>query len=290
MLSMTARTTLLQLANNATLIDQTQQRISTGRKWTSVIDGGTNYLQARDYMKSVDELTGYKQEIDDGLSMIKGSMEGIKSSKGMLEQLRSVVEDAQDGSLSEIDAAARAGTILTQYDNLLADSTLNDTNLVNGSLGGQSLGFKHLPYDSGLWANYTTNISTDTGYSNLDTHKFFEYNGELFVDGQDMNSYDSKFIKYDGTNWSDITTTGGTSELQVSDFTNYQDEMYLSANTQPGSKILKYDGSSWTDLTSGLLSDTGFSEVAVHEFVQVGDDLMMEAQEYDTFKTKGADT
>ncbi|MHA1539066.1 MAG: flagellin [Alphaproteobacteria bacterium] len=97
MLSISARNTLLQLANNTTLISQTQQRISSGRKFNSVIEGGADYLKARSYQKSSDELLEYKQNMDDGLSTIKSTLSSIKTSKSMLEQLRSVAAEAQDG-------------------------------------------------------------------------------------------------------------------------------------------------------------------------------------------------
>ncbi|MHA1538917.1 MAG: flagellin N-terminal helical domain-containing protein [Alphaproteobacteria bacterium] len=85
MLSNSARRTLLQLTNNTTLIGQAQQRISTGRKFTSVLDGGADFLKARGYQKSADELFGYKQNMDDGLSIIKSTISGVKSSKSMLQ-------------------------------------------------------------------------------------------------------------------------------------------------------------------------------------------------------------
>ncbi|MHA1538925.1 MAG: flagellin [Alphaproteobacteria bacterium] len=169
MLSSSARITLLQLANNASQINQTQQRISSGRKFSSVLDGGADFFKARGYQKSADEFLGYKQNMDDGLSMIKSTMEGVKSSKSMLEQLRSVAEDSQDGTLDEATALSRAGNILSQYDGLLADTNVNGTNLVDGALGGGGGSFSGpSPYDASLWED----SAIDTGYSDFEVMEF----------------------------------------------------------------------------------------------------------------------
>ncbi|MHA1540266.1 MAG: hypothetical protein ACTSXQ_07310 [Alphaproteobacteria bacterium] len=314
MLSKSARSTLLQLANNTTLIGQTQQRISSGRKFDSVIEGGSDYLKARGYQKSADELLGYKQNMDDGLNVIKSTISGVKSSKSMLEQLRSVAEDAQDGSLSEALAASRAGNIVAQYDNLVGDTGLQGVNLVDGSISGASgeatwnditgkfsadLGSssislydvkeyngaliasgydddagesKLLHYDGTTW----TDIISDTGYANLDLGSIYKYGEKIIVVGEDLDSGEGKIVIYDGSTWTDVSAEAGTTDFYYADFSEYNGELYVSVGSSGDSNLLTYDGSTWTDITSS----TGFFGVSSNYSQEYDGKLFMAMDAY----------
>ncbi|MHA1539754.1 MAG: flagellin [Alphaproteobacteria bacterium] len=130
MLSRSSRNTLLSMANNASQIKQTQFKMSSGRKFDSVLEGGSDYLKARGYQKNVNSFLDYKQEIDTGLSMIRGSLEGLKSQKTMIQQMQSLVEEAEN--LQEADR----GNLTTQVQNLSAQA---DSILGDARIGGVSM-------------------------------------------------------------------------------------------------------------------------------------------------------
>ncbi|MHA1539996.1 MAG: flagellin N-terminal helical domain-containing protein [Alphaproteobacteria bacterium] len=257
MLSASARSTLLQLANNTTLIGQTQQRISSGRKFNSVIEGGSDFLKARGHQKSADELLGYKQNMDDGLSIIKSTMDGVKSSKSMLQQLRSVAEDAQNGSLTEALATNRAGSIVSQYDNLVGDTGVHGVNLVNGSLAGE------VTYDPKQWQDLTAEMP----YANFSVSQNYEYDGKLWVSGEDTDTSTSKVLTYDGTNWTDLTVELPYADFSISEYRESGGNLWVSGVDQATSntRILTYDGTNWEDLTPDSLGYSSFSLSKVSE-------------------------
>ncbi|MHA1540195.1 MAG: flagellin, partial [Alphaproteobacteria bacterium] len=260
MLSKSARSTLLSMANNASQIKQTQFRMSSGRKFDSILDGGADYQKARGYQKSADELFGYKQNMDDGLSVIKSTISGVKSSKSMLQQLRSVAEDAQDGGLSEALAASRAGDIVSQYDNLVGDIGLQGVNLVNGSTGGGAVN----SYDPALWEDITVDFMADVGGSEVDVRESFFYNEETFINVYDGSDY--KLGSYDGTNWHDIAIDTGVSSFKVNQSYEYNGELFIRGEDRDAStsKLLKYDGTTWTDISTlpgYAVTDTTFMNI-----------------------------
>ncbi|MHA1539879.1 MAG: flagellin N-terminal helical domain-containing protein [Alphaproteobacteria bacterium] len=279
MLSKSARSTLLSMANNASQIKQTQFRMSSGRKFNSILDGGSDYQKARGYQKSADELQGYKQNMDDGLNVIKSTISGVKSSKSMLQQLRSVAEDAQDGSLTEALASSRAGNIVSQYDNLVGDTGLQGVNLVNGSLGGDEAGGGAVnPYDPALWDD----ISADVGYSNLSAYnyQFVEYDGKLFMGARNGDTSKQILLTYDGTTWTDITADLGSSNFGNGFFQEYNGKLLMSGRDGDTStnKVLSYDGTTWTDMTA----DFGTTSFDTYQAVEYDGKLYIPGYDRDT--------
>ncbi|MHA1540269.1 MAG: flagellin [Alphaproteobacteria bacterium] len=261
MLSKSARSTLLQLANNTTLIGQTQQRLSSGRKFNSVIEGGADYLKARGFQKTAEEFIGYKQNMDDGLSVIKGTMEGMKSSKSMLQQLRSIAEDAQDGSLTEALATSRAGSIVSQYDGLLGDIGLQGVNLVDGSLSAPAP--LDPPYDPALLEE----TGLDVIYSNFRTDEAFEYGEELFVRGYDNDTSTYKLLSYDGSAWTDKTADTGFSNFWNYDFYEYDGKLLMRGRDMDtnNSGLIEYDGTNWTNVSKDLFGFTNMNFLEIQE-------------------------
>ncbi|MHA1539070.1 MAG: hypothetical protein ACTSXQ_01170 [Alphaproteobacteria bacterium] len=135
---------------------------------------------------------------------------------------------------------------------------------------------KFLTYDGGSWTDLT---SVYTSSSDFAVNHFYEYGGELFVSGYDLDTYTYKAISYDGSSWTDITSDTGNN---IYDFIEYKGELFANGSDSDGSndRLLQYDGGIWTDISSDV-SITNVSQT--HEY---NDKLFVSAYDEATSESK----
>ena len=135
-ISLTAsmRSNLLSLQNTASLMDQTQERLSTGKKVNSAIDNPSSYYTAQSLTNRASDLSGLLDSMGQAISTIKAADEGIEAITSFVEQAKAVANSA----LETKDAAERVkymdqyNNIRDQIDQLAKDSGYKGVNLING--------------------------------------------------------------------------------------------------------------------------------------------------------------
>ena len=119
-ISLTAsmRTNLLSLQNTQSLMDQTQERLSTGKKVNSAIDNPSSYYTAQSLSNRASDLDSLLDSMGQGIQTIKAANEGIESITSFVQQAKAVANTARDtpatASLKgEVDYAVGEGGDVT---------------------------------------------------------------------------------------------------------------------------------------------------------------------------------
>jgi len=134
-LSAAVRSNLLALANTARLIDRTQDRLSTGLRVNSPIDDAKAFFESKALSDRANTINEKKDGIDQAVSSVSVALEAVNSLDSIVQQLKGIVNSAASaGTAAEFtELNAQYSSLLTQIDNLAADSTYQGVNLVNGT-------------------------------------------------------------------------------------------------------------------------------------------------------------
>ncbi len=128
------RNNLVSLQQTATLMGQTQERLSTGKRVNSALDNPTNYFAASAHMQRANDLISRKDGMTEAVQAIKASNTGITGLKTLMESAKGVIESARTSNQSGLAALYKSfNTISAQIKQLLNDSGYKGTNFLNGS-------------------------------------------------------------------------------------------------------------------------------------------------------------
>ena len=102
-ISLTAsmRSNLLSLKNTSSLIDMTQNRLSTGNKVNSAIDNPSSYYTARSLNNRANDLSSLLDSMGQAVSTIKAASETLESGLAFLEQATAIAEQARTETVSK---------------------------------------------------------------------------------------------------------------------------------------------------------------------------------------------
>lgn len=97
-ISLTAsmRSNLLSLQNTQSLMDTTQERLSTGKKVNSALDNPTSYYTSQSLTNRASDLSALLDSMGQGIQTIKAANEGIESITEFVQQAKSVANQARD--------------------------------------------------------------------------------------------------------------------------------------------------------------------------------------------------
>lgn len=97
-ISLTAsmRSNLLSLQNTQSLMDMTQERLSTGKKVNSALDNPTSYYTSQSLTNRASDLSALLDSMGQGIQTIKAANEGIESITEFVQQAKSVANQARD--------------------------------------------------------------------------------------------------------------------------------------------------------------------------------------------------
>lgn len=160
-ISLTAsmRTNLLSLQNTQSLMDTTQERLSTGLKVNSAIDNASSYYTAQSLNNRASDLSALLDSMGQGIQTIQAANEGIEAITEFVEQAKAIANSARDvasktdikGLQAKFSAVGvpttpktAAGTSLkfevTRTDGTALDNSLKDAvNKVNAELEAADL-------------------------------------------------------------------------------------------------------------------------------------------------------
>ena len=136
-ISLTAsmRTNLLSLQNTQSLMDQTQERLSTGKKVNSAIDNPSSYYTAQSLSNRASDLDSLLDSMGQGIQTIKAANEGIEAITSFVQQAKAVANTARDTSGV---AEAVSGTTFTAFDGDVSVNIGNETYTVTVASGDET--------------------------------------------------------------------------------------------------------------------------------------------------------
>ena len=137
-LTASARQNLLSLQSTASLLNTTQNRLASGKKINSALDGATSFFASQGFLNRANDLSGLKDGLSTALQTIKSASDGIESISKVVNQLQGIANSAlQAGdSTSRLNYATQYNSLLSQINGLVTDSKFNGTNLLNSDTGG----------------------------------------------------------------------------------------------------------------------------------------------------------
>ena len=111
-ISLTAsmRSNLLSLQNTQSLMDVTQERLSTGKKVNSALENPSSFYTAQSLTNRANDLSGLLDSMGQGVQTIKAANEGIEAITTFVQQAKSVANQARNeankvaGSVGDYDA------------------------------------------------------------------------------------------------------------------------------------------------------------------------------------------
>ncbi|MBR6663957.1 MAG: hypothetical protein IKL33_03930, partial [Alphaproteobacteria bacterium] len=117
-ISLTAsmRSNLLSLQNTQSLMDMTQERLSTGNKVNSAIDNPSSYYAARSLNNRAGDLNALLDSMGQGVQTIKAANEGIEAITSFVEQAKALINTARDTSASKASEISSEGTFAADAD------------------------------------------------------------------------------------------------------------------------------------------------------------------------------
>lgn len=168
------RNNLLLLQQTSTLLDRTQQRLATGNKVNSALDGPVSYFASKGLTQRSDDLNLIKDQMDQAVSTIKGADTAVTKIESFIEQLKGMVTQAEGNLGNDANSVALRkkladdyNTVLRQIDKLAQDSTYQGKNLLIGSglhLDSTSTSKSAVNAIVGISNSQTTNVTRVDDY------------------------------------------------------------------------------------------------------------------------------
>ena len=140
-ISLTAsmRSNLLSLQQTQSLMDTTQERLSTGKKVNSAIDNPSSYYTAQSLTNRASDLSSLLDSMGQAVQTIQAANEGIEAITEFASQAKAIANSANDTteSASIENYMKQFDEILKQIDGIAKDSGYKGVNLLGGT--GQEL-------------------------------------------------------------------------------------------------------------------------------------------------------
>ena len=158
-ISLTAsmRSNLLSLQSTQSLMDRTQDRLSTGKKVNSAIDNPMSYYTSQSLTNRAGDLEDLLDSMGQGIQTIKAANEGIESITAFVQQAKAVANTARDTSAKAV--AKSNGT----FENKL-DGKTTDVILTIGDVKLTATGFADTSDLDDLVTALTTGGANQTAY------------------------------------------------------------------------------------------------------------------------------
>jgi len=131
-LTASARANLLSLQQTSNLLDQTQNRLSTGKRVNSASDNATAYFASQGFLNNAADFSDIKNSLGTALQTIKAASNAIDAITSVVKQAQGLATSALQSTDSTVRAglAAQFNGLLTQINGLVTDATFNGTNLL----------------------------------------------------------------------------------------------------------------------------------------------------------------
>ncbi len=142
-ISLTAsmRSNLLSLQNTQSLMDMTQERLSTGKKVNSALDNPNSYYTSQSLTNRASDLSALLDSMGQGISTIKAANEGIESITEFVQQAKAVANQARDEANNVAGSTGNYDNTTVAAGNVVMTVTYNgETKTVNANLAEDEAG------------------------------------------------------------------------------------------------------------------------------------------------------
>lgn len=268
-LTASMRSNLLLLQRTDAKISDTQNKLATGQKINTALDGPTEFFAAKGLTTRANDLNSLKDAMGQAVSTIRAADTGITSIESLIEQMRGLTTSAL-GSLGNDPAAITTrktlaeqfNTLKDQIDKLAGDSGYQGKNLLVGN---------GLRIDSTSTSRATVNSITgisnarSTNVVSADTYSI-RVQGDGALEGNASDLVNAEFergfvgMKISGTmsstlgSFGDVTleTRGATGRLRTFSITDGSESRSIQYfdNTQAADAALSQAASSGVGQTS----------------------------------------
>jgi flagellin len=134
-LTSSARANLLSLKNTATLLESTENRMATGKKINSALDGATAYFASQGFVNRANALSNLKDSMSTSLQTVTAAADTITAMTSIIQQMQGLLTSALQTSDTNTRAAyaTQFNALMTQINYMVSDSTFNGINLLDAS-------------------------------------------------------------------------------------------------------------------------------------------------------------
>ena len=179
-LSSSVRQSLLSLQGTTSLIEKTQNRLSTGLRVSSAIDDPVAFFQAKSLLDRASDLLEKKDGIDQGISTVTVALDGVESIESLVKQMKGISNSMKSATTAQMDdLVTQFNDIRTQINNLAADATYQGTNLINGA--GQTLSIEFSEQTASLLT--VSSVDLRAGTAGLSITSAANFTGGFVVNG-----------------------------------------------------------------------------------------------------------
>jgi flagellin-like hook-associated protein FlgL len=131
-LSAGVRSNLLQLQQTSNLIDQTQIRLSTGKRVNSALDNAINFFTAQGLDNRANDLSGLLDSMSNAINTIQAANNGITAITKLVQSAQALTSQAKQTSdtTTRDSLATQFDALLVQIGQLAGDAGFNGVNLL----------------------------------------------------------------------------------------------------------------------------------------------------------------
>ena len=240
-ISLTAgmRTNLLNLQNTSTLLNRTQQRLSSGKQVNSALDNPTNFFAAQSAGQRASDLSDRKDGMSEAVQTVSATNAGITAITGLINAAKGVAQSALSTSDTNVQSklAAQYDTIRTQIDNMSSDSGYRGLNLLSSS-NTLTVNFNE---NASSRLNVVGFLGNSTGLSLSSASNNWQSTSAITTDTARMDTAISTLRTNTQTlaaNLNIITTRQGFTDSMISTLQTGADNLTLADMNQEGANML----------------------------------------------------
>ncbi|MRR05567.1 MAG: flagellin [Deltaproteobacteria bacterium] len=239
------RNNLLSLQGTSKMIDQTQTRLSTGKKVNSPLDNPTNYFASQSHLQRADDLSARKDGMAEAVQMVKAADAGMKAITSLIESAKGVAQAAlASGSTTDREAYAKTfDTLMTQVTQLASDSGYRGTNFLTGgsqtvefsqATGTSTLGIEGFNATSEGLSISDAGSTWSSGVAATDTEKIQSSSSQLEGALNTLRGESSKL----SSNMSVVTTRQDFTSTMINELKTGADNLTLADMNEEGANML----------------------------------------------------
>lgn len=118
-LTSSMRANLVSLQQSATLMGQTQERLSTGKRVNSALDNPANFFGAREHTLRANLLNGLKDNIGEAIQTVKAADKSVTAMSKLIEGLRGQLAQARSALGDSVSSGTLLSGITSGYNELV---------------------------------------------------------------------------------------------------------------------------------------------------------------------------
>lgn len=156
--AMRANLASLQVSTSQTAT--TQSRLSTGKKVNSALDNPASFFAAQSYNQRAGMLNGLKDNISEGIQMVKAASNGVKAVTSLIEGLRGQLTQARATLGDSANSGTVLGTAKDEYNKLVQQ--INEVTQKDSSYKGVNFMKANVTYDVAFNEQFTSKLTLNS--------------------------------------------------------------------------------------------------------------------------------